>query len=178
MRSFTFILFASVILLSQPAFSSCDEQCMREQAETSLNTKFPKYLTWKECERVTNTFMTSVMTSLDDFRSNRLSTKYKGPLKNIRAEINRQKDWLKECDVYLNATKKKRVFEDKATTEKIYAAMDSVSEELSALINGVTYSASANQDPHYVINTKFDSLFKSVDDHKTLMHLKGKYVLR
>ena len=177
MKSLASLFIVAIMMMSQSALS-CDEQCLRDKAEATLNKKFPRYLTWKECESVANTFMTSVVGSLNDFRTNRMNTKYKGPLKNIRSEIAKQKDWLAECDGYLKATNKKRVFEDDKTTTEIFAAMDKVSEELSALINGATYSSAAGEDPNFVINQRFDHLFKRVDDHKTLMHLKGKYVFR
>ena len=177
MKYLTLFAFIGAALFSTSTYS-CDEQCLREKAEVKLNTKFPKYLTWKECSSVANTFMTTVMVSLDDFRTNRFNTKYKGPLKNIRSEINKNKAWLEECDTYLSATNKKRIFQDDKTTTNIFKAMDSVNQELTAIINGATYSTIPGEDANFVINQKFDTLFKTVDDHKTLLHLKGEYVLR
>ena len=165
------------LLLSHSVFA-CDEQCLREQAETALNKKFPGYLNWQECDRVAYTFMTSVIDSLSDFKNTRINTKYKGPLKNIRAEINKQKSWLEECNVYLRATNKKYIFESKDTTQKIYSAIDAVSEELTAYINGVTYSTLPGEEKDQVLINKFNSLIKAVDDHKTLLHLKGRFVTR
>lgn len=120
-------------------------------------------------------FMTSTMRSLEDYRSNHLASKYKGPLKNTKHYLEQREDWLKECDDYLVKTKGTRIFHDDKTTKKIFASIDSVQQEFEALIKGVTYST---DDQYVVINTHFDNLFREVEDHKHLMHLKGRYVVR
>ena len=177
MKILTSVLVLLVLSLIQPAYS-CDEQCLRTQAEAALNKKFPKYLTWSECGNVANNFMTNVMVSLKDFRSRKLNPKYKGPFKNIRSELEKQKAWLQECDSYLRATNKKRIFGDDKSTDAIYASIDLVKKELTATINGVTYSDVLAKEPNYIMKEKFDFLFQVVDNYKTLMHMKGQYVIR
>ncbi|VUD68929.1 hypothetical protein TDB9533_04289 [Thalassocella blandensis] len=169
----------SLALLATAFFSSavfaCDEQCMREKAEAKHNVKFPGYLTFKYCDSIAMDFMTSTMRSLQNYRDNHLESKYKGPLKNTKAYLEQREDWLKECDDYLVKTKNIRIFNDDKTTKQIFATIDAVEEEFEALINGVTYSA---DNQFVVINDRFDNLFKQVEDHKHLMHLKGRYVVR
>ncbi len=156
----------------------CDEQCLKEQAETVKGEKFPSYLTWAYCDDLRMEFMTSTMRSLENYKEKNLNPKYKGPLRNTKSFIEQRKEWLQECDSYITATKKKRIFEDDKSTKEIFDAMDNVTQELGSLIAGVQYDASAGEDPSAVTKDKFDRLFKTVDDHKTLMHLKGKYVFR
>ncbi len=168
-------LLASVVLMSNAY--GCDEQCMRDQAE-SLGKTFPSYLTWAYCDDLRMEFMTSTMRSLEKYKDQNLTPKFKGPLKNTKTFIEQRKEWLGECDSYLSATKNKRIFEDDKSTEEIFDAMDAVTTELDELIAGVHYDASSGEDPSAVTKDKFNSLFKTVDDHKTLMHLKGKYVFR
>ena len=92
--------------------------------------------------------------------------------------MNKQKSWLQECDAYLKATNKKRVFGDPKSTDAIYASIDLVTKELTALINGATYSDVLGKEPNYIMKEKFDFLFQVVDNYKTQVHLKGQYVYR
>ena len=181
MKILASLAVVTISFLAQPSLA-CDgeqyEQCMREKAEEKLNKKFPKYLSWKECQNVTDNFMTNVMESMQNFRSREIDTRYKGPLKNVRAELDKQKAWLDECDVYIQATKNKRVFGDQETTLAIYTAMQVLNDELGALIDGATYTHYVGEEPNYIMNEKFDLLFQVVDNHKTLLQLKGQYVSR
>lgn len=174
-------LASILMILASVAMSGaygCDEQCLREQAETLHNKEFPSYLTWAYCDDIRMEFMTSSMRSLENYKDKNLDPKFKGPLRNTKSYIDQRKEWLQECDQYLTMTKKKRIFEDDKSTEEIFGAIDSVTKELSGLIAGVRYDSSAGDDASAVTRDKFDRLFKTVDDHKTLMHLKGKYVFR
>ncbi len=174
MKSIKLVLIAAFAIMSSPAFS-CDEECLKEKAEATHNVKFASYLNQKFCDGVAMDFMTSSMRSLENYRSNRIDTKYKGPMKNTRAYVAQRKDWLLECDNYLKLTGIGRIFDNDKTTKEIFALMDSVSKEFSALISGASYSG---EDASEVIRDKLDALLTKVDDHKALMHLKGKYVVR
>jgi hypothetical protein len=156
----------------------CDEQCLKEQAETLNNKEFPSYLTWAYCDDIRMEFMTTTMRSLESYKEKNLNPKFKGGLRNTKNFIDQRKEWLQECDQYLSMTKKKRIFEDDKATDEIFGAMDSVTKELAGLIAGVRYDSAVGDDSSTVTRDKFDRLFKTVDDHKTLMHLKGKYVFR
>lgn len=158
--------------------NACDEQCLKEQAQTANKMTFSSYLTWSYCDEVRMEFMTSSMRSLQNYKEKNLNPKYKGGMRNTKKFIEQRSEWLKECDQYLSMTKKTRIFADDKTTEDIFSGMKSVSNELAGLIDGVKYSVSIGSDPGAVTKEKFETLFKLVDDHKTLMHLKGRYVFR
>ena len=177
MRTLASAIIVIASLLASNAYG-CDEQCLREQAQAAHETRFPKYLTWAYCEDIRMEFMTTTMRSLESYKENNLNPKFKGGMRNTKSFIEQRKEWLQECDRYLSLTNKGRIFEDEKTTEQIYAAMDSITKELGSLIAGVKYSSSAGEDAGAVTRDKFDTLFKTVDDHKTLMHLKGRYVFR
>lgn len=170
----------STILLtvSASAANGCDEQCLKEKAEASNKVSFAGYLSWKYCDDTRMDFMTSSVSSLENYRSKHFDMRYKGGIKNIKNYLVQRKEWLQECDEYIQLTGKGRIFEDAKTTKKVFTAIDEVTKELSDLIAGITYSSEFGQDSSTVMNEKFDSLFKTVEDHKTLMHLKGRYVTR
>lgn len=169
------LTIAIAACVSSAAFACEDEQCLREKAQEKHNVKFPSYLTFKYCEGIAMDFMTSSMRSLDNYRSNHLDSKYKGPLKNTKNYLVQREEWLKECDDYLRMTKNIRIFNDDKTTKQIFASIDKVQAEFDALISGVQY---AGEDQFAVINDHFDKMFQLVEDHKHLMHLKGRYVVR
>ena len=175
MKKTVSLLIVSFTLFCQAAFG-CDEQCLREKAQSTHNVTFPGYLTWKYCEGIAMDFMSSSMRSLDNYRSKHFNTKYKGPLKNTRSYLVQRKEWLKECDDYLSKTKNIRVFNDDKTTKQIFSSIDRVNSEFQALIKGASYSS--DEEAKIVMDDKIDNLFKLVEDHKTIMHLKGKYVVR
>src|SRR5690606_29216813 len=95
---------------------------------------------------------------------------------NIQSFVQQRKEWLMECDKYMDVTQRGRIFKDEATTTKIFTAMDAVYSELDSLIRGATYTVDTSSGENLIIGTKFDQLFKLVDDHKTLMMMKGQFV--
>lgn len=171
-------MISTILLVSASAANGCDEQCLKEKAEANNNVAFSSYLSWKHCDDTRMNFMTSSISSLDKYRSKHFDTRYKGGIKNIKNYLEQRKEWLQECDNYMQLTGKGRVFDDAKTTKKVFTAIDQVTKELNDLIAGVTYSNEFGQDSATVMNEKFDNLFKVVEDHKTLMHLKGRYVTR
>jgi len=175
MKKFLSLSLLVFLVLGNAAFS-CDESCLREKAEATHKAKFPSYLTWKYCEGIAMDFMSSAVRSLDNYRTKHFDTKFKGPLRNTRNYLVQRKEWLQECDDYLSKTKNTRVFTDTKTTKKIFNSIDSVNSEFAALIKGASYSN--NADAKAVMDDKIDALFKHVDDHKTLLHLRGRYVVR
>ncbi|WP_075185299.1 hypothetical protein [Teredinibacter haidensis] len=167
-----------VLITIANAAVGCDEQCLKEKAEVKANISFPTYLTWKHCDDTIVDFMSSSMDSLDKYRNQHFDTRYKGGMRNIKHYIVQRKEWLQECDNYLQLTGKGRIFDNKKTTNQIFASMDAVTKELDDLISGVTYSSEMGQDSSSIINERFEKLLINVDEHKTLMHLKGRYVTR
>ncbi|WP_439133586.1 hypothetical protein [Pseudomaricurvus sp.] len=140
--------------------------------------EFPSYLNEKYCNDIKLDFITSSIKSLQSYRDKQLVSQHRGGMNNIRKFLDQREDWLKECDQYLSQTKQNRLFLDDATTASIFEAMDSVSDELTSLISGVTYSVDAGGSPTDVAADKFDNLFKLVDDHQTTMLMKGQVVYR
>jgi hypothetical protein len=167
--------FTALLVLAFPAFA-CDEACQRDRASAIHNVQFPSYLTWKFCADTRMAFVESDVASLERYRRASLDTQNKGGMYNIKNFIEQRKAWLAECDDYMNKTEYGRIFKDGATTEKVFAAMEAVSAELGRAIKGVTYVASGDQDENAIIASKFDQLFKLVDDHKAVMMLEGQFV--
>jgi hypothetical protein len=167
--------FTVLLVLAFPALG-CDEACQRDRASVTHNVEFPGYLSWKFCEDTRMAFVESDISSLEKYRRDRLDTKYKGSMRNIKNFIEQRKSWLAECDDYMNKTNRGRIFKDDATTLQLFAALDSVSGELDKVIKGVTYVSSGDQDENAIIGSRFDQLFKLVDDHKAVMMLKGQFV--
>ena len=152
-------------------------------ASTSFNSvladdKFPSYLTDKYCNGIKVDFMTSSIKSLQRYRDKQLPSQHRGGMNNIRKYLEQREDWLLECDNYLASTSKHRLFKDEKTTDNIFSAISSVTGELNSLITGVTYSTEPGQSATSVAGQKFDRLFKLVDDHQTLMLMKGQVVYR
>lgn len=170
-------LLAIVVLLgmSLPALACEDESCLRDRASVTNNIEFPGYLTWQFCEDTKNTFMTADVRSLENYRTKRLNIEHRNRMKNIKGFVEQRKEWLAECDQYMKLTSHGRIFRDEETTQKIFAAMDSVSTELGAVLNGVTYVNEEGQTDNTVVAAKFDTFFRLVDDHKTVMMLKGQF---
>ena len=146
-------------------------------SHTLAENQFPSYLNGKFCQDTAADFMTTSINSLQRYRHNQLPTLHRGGMNNIRKYILQRTEWLRECDDYLQATTKLRVFKDDKTTEAIFDAMNAVTEELHALIKGVTY-ASTDGDQSAQAAAKFDRLFDTVETHKNLMLLKGQLVVR
>lgn len=139
---------------------------------------FPSYLTEKYCNDIKLDFMTSSIKSLQHYKDKQLASRHRGGMRNIQRFLQQRQDWLQECDGYLSATSEhKRLFRNEATTDTIFAAIDSVSTELGSLIAGVTYT----EDPSgtsTVVEEKFDQLFQLVEEHQTLLLLRGQVVYR
>jgi hypothetical protein len=156
---------------------ACDESCQRQKAETEGH-KFPSYLTWRYCEDLKLDFMTREVKSLQKYRGSQLESQHRGGMNNTRKFLNQRQEWLKECDNYIAKTDKGRLFKDDATTSAIFNSMKSVETELASLIKGVTYSVDSGESASSVAGEKFDRFFKLIDDHQTLMLLKGQVVYR
>ncbi|WGO97095.1 hypothetical protein QFX18_13695 [Saccharophagus degradans] len=156
----------------------CDEKCQKEKAEQANNVKFPGYVTWGYCDDIRMEFMTTTLGSVGNYVENNFDMRYKGGLRNTRNFLAERKEWLQECDQYLQMTGKGHIFETEKTTKQIYAAIDKLTKEFDDLLAGITYSAESGQDSGTILLEKYRTLFKTVDNHKTLMHLKGKYVVR
>ncbi len=166
----------ALLVLAFPAFS-CDEACQKERASVNNNIEIAGYLSWKFCEDTKSSFMEGDIASLENYKNKRMNVQHRNRMKNIKSFVEQRKEWLQECDTYFELTNHGRIFIDEKTTELIFAAMDSVSEELGSLLHGVTYVAEdSGQDGNQIIASKFDNLFKLVDDHKTQSMLKSQFV--
>jgi len=172
------VICSFLLMVTASAVYGCDESCLKEKAEAANKIQFPGYLSWEYCEDIRMDFITASMTSLDNYKSEHFDTRYKGGMRNIKNYIIQRKAWLEECDQYMQLTKNEPIFDDEKTTKQIFAAMDSITTELDDLLAGVTYSADVGQDSTAVAVERFDKLLKMVDEHKYLMHLKGRYVTR
>lgn len=167
-----------VFTLLASSTNACDEKCMRDKAEARTNKTFPSYLTWEYCEDTRMNFITSSMESINKYSRENFDTRYKGGMKTIKHYLEQRREWLQECDDYMRSTGQSPIFYDNQTTKKIFTHIDAVTKELGLLISGVTYSGDTGEITTAVATEKFDSLVKTVDDHKTLMLLKGRYVIR
>ena len=155
---------------------ACDEECLRDRAMAKTTIEFPSYLTWKFCEDTKKSFIDADVRSLESYRDNRLDASHKTRMKNIRSFVQQRKEWLMECDQYLDLTEHGRIFKDEETTKSIFAAMDKISSELDSLIAGVTYVSAEGGADTEVVAGRFDDLFKLVDNHKTVMMLQRQFV--
>jgi len=180
----TYALKASHLLLlaliSSITFSAhaCDETCKREQVLANTGAEFPSYLTWGYCDGLKHDFMSVDVNSLQSYSTKHFNTKYKGPIKNIIRLIDQRKEWLQECDGYVTATRGERIFYDDKTTKSIFEKMDRAKKELTDVLGGVRYSSFEGDETHKIVSEHFETLFVAIDDHKNLMHLKGKYVYK
>ncbi len=175
MKLISLVCIAGLLFGAHTAYG-CDEACQKEAAETKNSVKFPGYLTWRYCDDLKLDFIETDMKSLQSYSSKHFNTKYKGPIKNTIKFLSQRKEWLQECDRYLGMTRKDRIFHDTKTTKLVFNKMDSINTELKDIINGVTYSSSQGDETKVIVGEKFNALFRAIDDHKNLMHLKGKYV--
>ncbi|AFU97612.2 hypothetical protein [Simiduia agarivorans] len=161
-------------LCSAPATLACNEDCLRDKAEQASGTEFPGYLSWKYCDSIRNEFMTSSMKSLQTYADSRLDMNYRKSMRNIKDYLGQRKDWLSECDGYMQATNRGRVFNDDKTTNTIFTAMDEVNTELDSLLSGVTYAGQESDTA--VASQKFQQLFTQVENHKNRLLLKGQMI--
>lgn len=167
--------FGLALVFASPAFG-CDESCQRQRVATDHQVELPAYLSWQACDDTKQTFMRSDLRSLENYRQTRLDTQYKGPMRNIKSFMEQRIEWLRECDNYLRLTQRGHIFKDEATTKSIFAALEAVTRELDRAIQGVTYLASGDEDPHAIIARRFDNLFKVLHDHRDYMLLRGQFV--
>lgn len=171
-------LLLPVLLLVSFASIACDESCQRLKAESKHQVEFPTYLSWKFCEDTKMSFIERDIPSLQGYRTDRMTTKYRGSMRNTKNFIEQRIGWLKECNDYMAMTGKGALFQDEAVTDSIFESMQAVTKELDDLIAGVTYTAEPGVSDVAVAGEKFDHMFKLVDDHKTLLMLKGQFVVR
>ncbi len=118
--------------------------------------------------------MTSSMKSLQTYADSRLDMNYRKSMRNIKDYLGQRKDWLSECDGYMQATNRGRVFNDDKTTNTIFTAMDEVNTELDSLLSGVTYAGQESDTA--VASQKFQQLFTQVENHKNRLLLKGQMI--
>ncbi len=167
-----FWIFLTLFFCS-PLMFACDENCKRTKAETDNNIKFASYLNAKYCATTTKGFMLQEIKSLQAYRDKQLPTAHRGGAKNISHFITQRKEWLSECDKYLELTGQGRVFYDKETTTKIITTMTSVADELKKLMLRPQNPA---ENLSFVIAPaaeQFDLLFKQLEEHKLMLQRKG-----
>lgn len=150
---------------------------MKQKASASSGKEFPNYLTWKYCDDIKAEFMTVAIKSLETYSSQHLDANKRRGLRNTQDFLNKRYDWLAECDAYMAATGKGRIFKEEKTTEDIFTALQSVASELDSLAKGVTY-ANQNLVDTQIATEKFGRLFTLVDNHKNRLLLRGEYVVR
>lgn len=167
------LLFTLLLTLIAPAVLACDETCMRDKAMAENNVSFPSYLESKYCKTTTVDFLVGARKSLQKYFDNQLDSAHRGGIRNIRNFIEQRKEWLQECDNYLNLIKRGRVFRTAETTEEIFGVMAVLSNELERLVrlrrtpneDGFELTAGARQS--------FQQLFALIDAHRTDLQLRG-----
>jgi hypothetical protein len=162
-----------LLVFISPLSLACDETCAREKAMAEHQVKFPSYLDSKYCRTTTVDFLTTARRSLQQYLDERLDTAHRGGMRNIRNFIEQRREWLQECDQYLNLTNQGRIFRTKETTDQIFSSINSLSEELDRLIK---IRRTAEEDPLELTTgarQKFQILFKNMDDHRTDLQLRG-----
>ncbi|WP_299772624.1 hypothetical protein [uncultured Pseudoteredinibacter sp.] len=169
----TCALMFMLLNLGSPLAYACDESCKRAQAEERLKIKYPSYLNKRYCRDVSGQFLTTAAKSLQRYRENQLSDLHRGGMYNTRKFLVQRKEWLKECDDYLQQVSRYRVFRNDKTTKDIFSAIDKVNTILAALVNGATYVSDEGYDSLTAVSERFDNLLKLMDNHKTQMQLAG-----
>lgn len=170
------ILLSLVFLVSAPVFA-CDEVCKREAAMEEHGETFPSYLTSDYCKDTSITFLLDARESLQSYKDENLPTGHKGGMRNIRNFLQQRKQWLLECDNYLQLTDQGRVFRDEATTQRIVDAIDAVAEELDRLI-GVGRAIRLHESQVVGAQQRLENLFTAIDNHRTELQLRGQLVIR
>lgn len=166
------LLTIALLSLSQLGFA-CDETCKRTKAETANNIKFPTYLNAKYCKSTGLDFLMQGRKSLQNYRDNQLPTAHRGGAKNIRLFILQRKDWLQECDNYLQLTEQGRIFRDKESSDKIIAAMVGTAAELEKIMKRPKVETESLELVTSPAIVKFDELFKLVDAHYLELQRRG-----
>lgn len=166
-------LMLFLLLCMSPLAYSCDESCLRDKAQTKHGIKFPSYLDNNYCRNTSVDFLVSARKSLQQYRDERLPEAHRGGIRNIRNFLEQRKEWLQECDNYLNLTDQGRVFRNKETGDKIFASITSLSDELQRLVGT---PRTTNEDPNTLTELareKFELMFKQIDSHRTDLQLRG-----
>src|SRR5690606_12709505 len=88
----------------------------------------------KYCKTTSVDFLIGARKSLQKYFDERLNSAHRGGIRNIRNFIEQRKEWLQECDNYLMLTNQGRIFRTGETTEQIFGAMSSLSDELNGLV--------------------------------------------
>jgi hypothetical protein len=166
------LLTITLLTLSQFSFA-CDETCKKAKAETANNLKFAPYLNAKYCQQTSNDFLIQGKKSLQTYREKQLPTAHRGGAKNIRNFVLQRKDWLQECDKYLQLTEQGRVFRDKESTDKIIGAMTATADELEKIMKRPKNDAEVLDLVIAPAGQKFDDLFKLVDGHYLELQRRG-----
>ena len=168
------IISLLMLVFAVPAFG-CDEACKKDRAETQYQVDFPSYVTMSYCGDLKNEFMTYGVKSLRKYSEKHIDPKITGGIRNTKQYIADRKDWLAECDQYLKLTEQGRIFADENTTQKIFTAMGQVNKELDYLMQGVSTSDGPGNSPVAPAQERFEKLFRLVDEHYTVMQLKGQF---
>lgn len=167
-------ILLTIALLSLSQFSlSCDEACKRAKAETANNVKFASYLNVKYCKSTGLDFLMQGRKSLQTYRDKQLPTAHRGGAKNIRNFILQRRDWLQECDNYLELTEQGRIFRDKDSTDKIMTAMTGTAEELHKIMRRPKAEVESLDLVTAPAAAKFDELFKLIDAHYLELQRRG-----
>lgn len=167
-------ILLTIALLSLSQFSfSCDEACKRAKAEAANNVKFASYLNAKYCKSTGVDFLIQGRKSLQTYKDKQLPTAHRGGAKNIRNFILQRKDWLQECDTYLQLTEQGRIFRDKDSTDKIITAMNGTAAELEKIMKRPKADVESLELVTAPAATKFDDLFKLVDAHYLELQRRG-----
>lgn len=170
MKKILFII--AMLSLSQFSFA-CDEACKRAKAEAANNVKFASYLNAKYCQSTGIDFLMQGRKSLQSYRDKQLPTAHRGGAKNIRNFILQRKDWLQECDNYLQLTEQGRIFRDKDSTDKIITAMTGTASELEKIMKRPKVEVESLELVVAPATQKFDELFKLVDGHYLELQRRG-----
>lgn len=167
-------ILLTISLLCFSSFTlACDEACKREKAEAANNIKFASYLSVKYCKTTSMDFLLQGRKSLQAYREKQLPTAHRGGAKNIRNFILQRKDWLQECDNYLQLTDQGRIFRDKASTEKILTSLTGTADELYKIMMRPRAEVESLELVAAPAGLKFDELFKNVDDHYLELQRRG-----
>lgn len=152
---------------------ACDEACKRAKAETANNVKFASYLNLKYCKTTSLDFLLQGRKSLQAYREKQLPTAHRGGAKNIRNFIIQRKDWLQECDNYMQLTEQGRIFRDKESTEKIMSSLTNTADELQKIMMRPRAEVESLELVTAAAGLRFDELFKNVDDHYLELQRRG-----
>ena len=167
------IIFVLYLVLFSSMTLACDETCMRDKAMAEKNVRYPEYLTVQYCRTTKIDFLVNARKSLDKYRNERLASGHRGGIRNIRNFIEQRKEWLMECDSYMDSVKQGRIFQNKATTDSIFEAITALSNELNALVYRPRNAAENTTEITASAAQKFDLMFRLLDNHRTDLQLRG-----